>query len=130
MLPILMKSCAFTTMPSASNPTIPLPSTTGAMCARNKGDREGALQDYNEAIRLKPDYAERLLQPGLMCAAPKATWRARCRITTRPSALSPTMPIAFNNRGIARRAKGDLEGALQDYNEAIRLKPDYANRPS
>jgi hypothetical protein len=28
---------------------------------------------------------------------------------------------AFNNRGIAPRAKGDLEGALQDFNEAIRL---------
>jgi lipoprotein NlpI len=50
------------------------------------------LQDYDEAIRLKPDYAD-----------------------------------PFNNRGIARRAKGDLEGALQDFNEAIRLKPDYAN---
>ena len=25
-----------------------------------------------------------------------------------------------------RRAKGDLEGALQDHNEAIRLKPDLA----
>ena len=36
------------------------------------------------------------------------------------------MPIAFNNRGNARKAKGDLEGALQDYGEAISLKPDYA----
>ena len=44
------------------------------------------MQDYNEAIRLKPDYA-----------------------------------VAFNNRGNARRAKGDIEGALQDYDEAIRL---------
>ena len=27
------------------------------MC-REKGDVEGALQDYSEAIRLKPDYAD------------------------------------------------------------------------
>jgi tetratricopeptide (TPR) repeat protein len=30
-------------------------------------------------------------------------------------------------RMIVVRQKGDLEGALQDCNEAIRLKPDYAN---
>jgi hypothetical protein len=29
--------------------------------------------------------------------------------------------MAFNNRGVARRDKGDLDGALQDHNEAIRL---------
>jgi hypothetical protein len=26
--------------------------------------------------------------------------------------------VAFNNRGTARQAKGDLDGALQDYAEA------------
>jgi len=30
------------------------------------------------------------------------------------------MPMPYN-RGNARDAKGDLKGALQDYNEAIRL---------
>ena len=37
--------------------------------------------------------------------------------------LKPDYALAFNNRGIARRAKGDIEGALQDFNGAIRLKP-------
>jgi tetratricopeptide (TPR) repeat protein len=46
-----------------------------------------ALHDFNEAIRLKPDYA-----------------------------------LAFENRGNARRAKGDLDGALRDFHEASRLK--------
>ena len=31
---------------------------------------------------------------------------------------------AFFSQGNAREAKGDLEGALLDYNEEIRLKPD------
>jgi tetratricopeptide (TPR) repeat protein len=34
---------------------------------------------------------------------------------------------AFNNRGNARRDKGDLDGALQDLTEAIRLKPGCAD---
>ena len=41
--------------------------------------------------------------------------------------LKPDYVGAFNSRGLARKAKGDLEGALQDYNEAIRLKPDDAD---
>jgi tetratricopeptide (TPR) repeat protein len=32
--------------------------------------------------------------------------------------------MAFNNRGNSRAI--DLDGAIADYNEAIRLKPDYA----
>ena len=51
---------------------------------RDKGDLEGALQDYNEAIRLKPDYAEAFNNRG-NARREKAIWRARCRITTRPS---------------------------------------------
>jgi tetratricopeptide (TPR) repeat protein len=31
---------------------------------------------------------------------------------------------AYNNRGIARKNKGDVEGALKDYDEAIRLRPN------
>ena len=40
--------------------------------------------------------------------------------------LKPDGALAYYSRGIARRAKGDLEGALQDYTEAIRLKPNFA----
>jgi Flp pilus assembly protein TadD len=36
--------------------------------------------------------------------------------------LKPDNAIAFSNRGLARRAKGDLEGAAKDTREAMRLK--------
>lgn len=39
---------------------------------------------------------------------------------------------AYNNRGIAKRGKGDLDGAIADYNRAIELNPQstkaYINR--
>jgi tetratricopeptide (TPR) repeat protein len=34
--------------------------------------------------------------------------------------------IAFNSRGAAYQAKGDLDKAIADYSQAIVLKPDYA----
>jgi tetratricopeptide (TPR) repeat protein len=46
--------------------------------------------------------------------------------------LSPDYFEAFNNRGVARKTKGNLDGAIEDYNQAIGLKPDsaevYGNR--
>lgn len=57
MLPILMRSCAFIAKPSASSPTMQPPSNNWGVARRDKGDLEGALQDYGEAIRLKPDDA-------------------------------------------------------------------------
>jgi tetratricopeptide (TPR) repeat protein len=34
------------------------------------------------------------------------------------------LAIAFNNRGVAYKAKGEMDRAIQDYDEAIRLEPD------
>jgi len=39
---------------------------------------------------------------------------------------NPKDAAAFNNRGIAYKAKGDLDRAIADLNEAIRLSPDRA----
>jgi hypothetical protein len=38
--------------------------------------------------------------------------------------LLPALTNAFNNWGIARKAKGDLDGAQKDYGEAVRLRSD------
>ena len=72
-----------------------------------------------------------LLQPGQ-----RPPYRGRPRRGARglhgghPPEADPV--LAYNNRGIARGAKGDLDGALADYSEAVRLKsvdPDaYYNR--
>ena len=40
--------------------------------------------------------------------------------------------MAYNQRGIARQVKGDLEGAISDFSRALKLNPRhagvYANR--
>lgn len=40
--------------------------------------------------------------------------------------INPAEPMAYNNRGSARRDRQDFDGAMADFSEAIRLKPDYA----
>jgi tetratricopeptide (TPR) repeat protein len=40
--------------------------------------------------------------------------------------LNPNDANAFNNRGLAQQAKGDLDAAIRDYIEAIRLNPNDA----
>ena len=34
---------------------------------------------------------------------------------------------AYYNRGIVKKNLGDYQGAIADFNQAIQLKPDYAN---
>ena len=40
--------------------------------------------------------------------------------------FNPNDAPAYNNRGIARRELKDFEGAIEDYNEAIRLDSNLA----
>ena len=57
----------------------------------------------------------------------KATWTAPSRTATKAIELKPDYADAYNNRGIAKKAKGDLDGAIADYTKAIELKPDDAD---
>ena len=40
--------------------------------------------------------------------------------------FNPNDASAYNNRGIARRESKDFEGAMKDFNKAIRLAPNLA----
>ncbi len=91
----------------------------------NKKDYPGAIADYNEAIRLKPDYAFAYNNRGL---AKYDLGNKQEAIADYNEAirLKPDYAFAYNNRGLAKYDLGDKKGAIADYNEAIRLKPDYA----
>ena len=82
-------------------------------------------QDYDQAIRLKPDYADAFNNRGIARQA-KGDLDGALADYDEAIRLQPDYADAFNNRGIARYDQGDLDGALADYNEAIRLKPDFA----
>jgi tetratricopeptide (TPR) repeat protein len=82
------------------------------------------LRFYNNAIGLKPDYADALNNRGIERQA-KGDLDDALQDYDEAIRLKSDHAQIFYNRGNARQAKGNLDGALQDYDEAIRLKPDY-----
>jgi len=63
--------------------------------APNKGDYECALANYNQAIQLKPDWADVYDNRGLAYAA-KATISTPWRLGSSYSAFSRTLPTPFS----------------------------------
>ena len=85
------------------------------------GDYVGAIADYDEAIKIRPE-PKFLTNRGDAWQARKDYDRA---IADYDAALKldPKFQRAYNNRGAAWRHKGDRGRALQDYAEAVRLNP-------
>ncbi|MCE2904155.1 MAG: tetratricopeptide repeat-containing serine protease family protein, partial [Anabaena sp. CoA2_C59] len=92
---------------------------------QNKGDNQGAIIAYNEAIRLNPNLAEAYNNRGIV----------RDELGDKPGAIddynlaikfNPNLAQAYNNRGVVRDELGDKPGAIDDYNLAIKFNPNLA----
>jgi len=76
-----------------------------------KGDVDGAIAEYREAIRLEPDYAEAHNDLGYVLYGKGdvdgaiAEYRAAIR-------LKPDLVLPHTNLGIALGRKGDVDGAI------------------
>ena len=86
---------------------------------------EKVIAAYDEAIRLKPNFAEVYNNRSV---AKNTLGRHDAAIADCDEAirLRSDFAEAYNNRGAAKNALGRHDAAIADCNEAIRLKPDYA----
>ncbi|MBV8752115.1 MAG: tetratricopeptide repeat protein [Hyphomicrobiales bacterium] len=92
-----------------------------------KKDYDRALADYDEAIRLNPNYTYAYNERGLIWHLRGDYDRAIAdydqAINTDPNYFMP-----YNNRCFTRAVVGnELQKALADCNESLRLKPDGVN---
>ena len=90
-----------------------------------EGDLQSALQAYDEAIRLQPEFCDAWVDRGTTRLA-EGDLEGALEDYNQAIRLKPKYAYAFNDRGSVLYDKGDLEGALEDYDQAILLKPDDA----
>ena len=90
----------------------------------SKGDHDRAIQDFNEAIRLNPDFEKAYYDRGNAYIGKEEYDRA-IQDFDEAIQLNPNAETAYYGRGYAYKKKGDYDRAIQDFNEAIRLDPDF-----
>jgi len=90
------------------------------------GKPADALTHYQEAVRLKPDYAEAHNNMGTVLAALGKPEQA-IESYNEALRLNPELAEGHQNLGIAMESLGQLDEARAHLSEAIRLKPDFAN---
>jgi tetratricopeptide (TPR) repeat protein len=93
--------------------------------ASNK-DYRGAIADYNQAIKINPNYANIYYNRGV----------TRYELGDKQGAIAdynqalkinPNLAEAYANRGVVRHDLGDKQGAIADYTQALKINPNYAD---
>jgi tetratricopeptide (TPR) repeat protein len=90
----------------------------------DKGAPDEAIAAYQEAIRIKKDYAEAHSNLGVALAAKGRLDAAinECREALR---IKKDFAEAHNNLGLILQRKGQLDAAIDAFREALRIKKDY-----
>jgi len=88
-------------------------------------DDEQVIADYDQAIALRPDFAEAYNNRGNAYVDQGKLDHAIADYD-QAIALEPDYALAYYNRGVIYADKGDLAHAIADYDHAITLKPDFA----
>jgi tetratricopeptide (TPR) repeat protein len=95
------------------------------LAKQNKGDWDGAMADYNQAIRLDPKYSAAYDNRGNV-KRQKGDLNGAMTDIDQAISLNPKNAIAYFNRARVKETKGDLDGAIADLSQAISLNPRYA----
>src|SRR5690349_10417661 len=91
-----------------------------ALKKTGNGDLDGAIEEYTRAIVLSSrlDASARPKNQGNSFTGDAAGDNV--------TIVDPFTANAYSNRGLARYRTGDLEGAIADLNQAIRIRPTLA----
>lgn len=94
------------------------------LAAANKGDVDGALKHYDDAIKLKPDFATAYKNRGVAYAS-KGDYDHALQDYDQAIKLKPDLASAYNSRALIYQQRGEYPRAIQDFDQALKLKPDY-----
>lgn len=85
-----------------------------------------AIEEYNKAIELKPDYAPIYSIRGYIYRI-KGDFESAIEDYNKLIELRPDNADGYCDRGIAYSRTGEFTRAIQDFNKAIQLKPNLAD---
>jgi tetratricopeptide (TPR) repeat protein len=129
----MISAIAGTNRPSSQGPRSAEEFFSSAEAHRKAGRYEEAITDLNEAILLKPGYAEAFYQRGVAhhnLADQNGDYREAIEDYTNAIQAKPEYAEAFYQRGVAHHnfadQNGDYRKAIEDYTNAIQAKPGYA----
>jgi tetratricopeptide (TPR) repeat protein len=91
-----------------------------------KGDVDGAIADFSQAVQLKRDYAMAYYNRGAVYAS-TGNVRAALADYTQVIALKPNNAAARYSRGSLRANTGDRAGAIVDFQQAAALFKQEGN---
>ncbi|HKZ07012.1 MAG TPA: tetratricopeptide repeat protein [Methylomirabilota bacterium] len=100
-------------------------SNLGLVLAR-AGDTRGAIPHYEEAIRLRPTYAEAWSNLGI-AQAQRGDLAGATASLQEAVRLQPGYSAAWSNLGMVRARRGQTGEAVAAYREALRLEPGNAD---
>ena len=89
-------------------------------CKADAGDDRGAISDYNEAIRINPNYADAYYNRGVVYSDRGEDDRAIFDYNE-AIRINPNHADAYYNRGDYYRQRGNLERAIHDFRKAADL---------
>lgn len=92
-----------------------------AITKYNLEDFTGALSDLNEAIEMKPDYAEAYFSRGLLYGKEMHKYNKAIKDFNKAIKLNPNYAEAYYNRGVTHRIMDDLKNAYSDWYKAEEL---------
>ncbi len=110
----------------AKNPACWLAHNNLGNVLSKQGQTEEAIRQYQEALRLKPDYADAHNNLGAVLG--KQGQRDEAINQFREAIrLRPDHADAHNNLGVALGQKGRIDEAICQFQAAVRLKPGHAD---
>jgi tetratricopeptide (TPR) repeat protein len=94
---------------------------------KDKGDVDGAIAAYKEAITHNPRYAKAHNGLGVILCDVKKDYDGAIAAFREAITHDPRYALAHYNLGVALKGKGDLDGAIAAYKEAITHDPTLAS---
>jgi protein O-GlcNAc transferase len=90
-----------------------------------QGFLDAAIESYQQALRLKPDYAEAFYNLGNVLQK-QGKLGAAIEFYQQALNIKPEIAEAHNNLGTIFQLEGQLDAAIESYQRALEVKPNYA----